>query len=56
MQLTKEDIAEFSRMWQEEFGETLSAEVAREHAAAFLTFCLVLLGAPLTLESTKTPS
>ncbi len=53
MRLSDEDLREFAVLWEESFGEKLSPAAAREHATELLTFCLLLLQAPLTLESPK---
>jgi flagellin-specific chaperone FliS len=37
MQLTDEDIREFSEIWQIEFNETLSSEQARTSASQLIT-------------------
>jgi len=36
MQLTDEDIREFSELWQQEFHETLSPGEARQYASSLL--------------------
>jgi len=48
MQLEDEDIREFSKLWQEEFNETLSPDEARHHASLLLELYVVLAGFPAT--------
>lgn len=45
MQLGEADIREFTRLWREEFGESLSPEAARAAATALLDLYELLLGA-----------
>jgi hypothetical protein len=42
MQLTDDDIQEFSRIWQTEFGEALPAEKARVPASKLMKLVLQL--------------
>ncbi len=42
MNLTDEDLQEFSQIWSEEFHETISIAEAREHASALLELYSVL--------------
>ncbi len=47
MQLTKEDIDSFIEMWDQEFGERLSAESAESEAKRLIEFFLSLAEARL---------
>jgi hypothetical protein len=42
MKLDDEDIREFAKLWQEEFGEPLAMDEARHRAALLLEFHSVL--------------
>ena len=42
MQLSKESLAEFVRIWKDEFGEELSLDEARIRAERLLEFYLLL--------------
>jgi hypothetical protein len=42
MDLTEDDIQEFTCLWQEEFGEAITRDAARHHASQLLELFLLL--------------
>jgi hypothetical protein len=44
MTLTEDDIREFVALWQDEFGEVISSEVARSRASQIIEIYLHLYG------------
>lgn len=51
--LNDQDIEEFVDVWQQEFGETLSAEEARHEASLLLELCSLLARASSGLASSN---
>ena len=47
MQLTREDILEFSELWEKEFHDKLSPDQAREHATLLLALYAAISRTPL---------
>jgi len=48
MHLGDDDIEEFAGLWHDEFGERLSTDEARHHAAQLLTLYALLAESPHT--------
>jgi hypothetical protein len=43
MKLSDEDIAEFIKIWKEEFGEDITPDEARIEAYSFMRLCMLLV-------------
>lgn len=56
MQLNDDDLREFKAIWEDEFGEEITDDVAREAASRLLELYRVLARAPRPKPETPSPS